>query len=166
MSASSNTQARVRALQHQLADIDTRMAEKIRAQPSLAPLATVKGVGPVTQATLTIRLPELGHLAGKAIAKLVGAAPLDHDSGTKNGTRSVWGGRANVRAVLYMAALSVVRHDPGYRPFYARLRARSKAGKGALVAVMRKLIVVLNAASATRRKRPRQLFDQTVLRTC
>lgn len=146
------TQARIRALQHHLADIDTRMAEQIRAQPSLAPLATVKGVGPITQATLASRLPELGHLTGKAIAKLVGVAPLNHDSGTMRGTRSVWGGRANVRAVLYMAALSVVRHDPVFRTFYARLRARGKTGKVALVAVMRKLIVVLNARMRDVRK--------------
>ncbi len=146
------TQARIRTLQHQLADIDTRMAQQVRAQPSLAPLATVKGVGPVTQATLASRLPELGHLTGKAIAKLVGVAPLNHDSGTMRGKRSVWGGRANVRAVLYMAALSVVRHDPVFRTFYARLRARGKTGKVALVAVMRKLIVVLNARMRDARK--------------
>lgn len=138
-------QARIRTLRRQLADVDTRMAEQVRAQPSLVPLATIKGVGPVTQATLASRLPELGQLSGKAAAKLVGVAPLNHDSGTLRGTRSVWGGRAGVRAVLYMAALSVIRHDPVFRDFYTRLRAHGKAAKVALVAVMRKLVVVLNA---------------------
>lgn len=138
-------QARIRGLRRQLADVDARMAEQLRAQPSLVPLATIKGVGPVTQATLASRLPELGQLSGKAAAKLVGVAPLNHDSGSMRGTRSVWGGRADVRAVLYMAALSVIRHDPVFRNFYARLRAHGKAAKVALVAVMRKLVVVLNA---------------------
>lgn len=142
------------ALQRQLRELATRMAEQLHAQPSLAPLATVKGVGPVTQATLASRLLELGHLTGKAAAKLVGVAPLNHDSGTLRGVRSVWGGRADVRAVLYMAALSVVRCDPLFRTFYARLRARGKAGKVALVAVMRKLIVVLNARMRDARKDP------------
>ncbi|MEP7096907.1 MAG: transposase [Dokdonella sp.] len=132
-------------MQHQLADIDTRSAERVRAQSSLAPLVTIKGVGPVTQATLVSRLRDLGHRMGKALAKLVGVAPLNRDSGTMRGQRSVSGGHANVRAVLYMAALSVVRHDPVFRTFYARLRERGKTGKVALVAVMRKLIVVLNA---------------------
>lgn len=139
------TQARIRTLRRQLADIDARMAEQVRAQPSLAPLATIKGVGPITQATLASRLPELGHLTGKAAAKLVGVAPLNRDSGTLRGTRSIWGGCADVRAVLYMAALSVIRHDPVFRMFYARLRAHGKVAKVALVAVMRRLVVVLNA---------------------
>ena len=115
-------------------------------------LSTVKGVGPVTQATLASRLPELGHLTGKAIAKLVGVAPLNHHSGTMRGKRSVWGGRADVRDALYMAAFNVVRHDPVFRTFYARLRARGKTGNVALVAVMRKLIVVLNARMRDARK--------------
>lgn len=138
-------QARIRTLRRQLADVDARMAEQVRAQPSLIPLATIKGVGPVTQATLASRLPELGHLTGKAAAKLVGVAPLNHDSGMMRGTRCIWGGRADVRAVLYMATLSVIHHDPTFRTFYAHLRARGKAAKVALVAVMRKLVVVLNA---------------------
>lgn len=145
-------QARIRTMQRQVRRMDISMAEQVRAQPCLAPLSTVKGVGPVTQATLASRLPELGTLTGKAAAKLVGVAPLNRDSGTLRGTRSVWGGRADVRVVLYMAALSVVRHDPVFRTFYAQLRARGKAAKVALVAVMRKLIVVLNARMRDARK--------------
>lgn len=139
------TQTRLKLLERQLARIDTAMAKAVEAQPSLAPLTTIKGVGPVTQATLASLVPELGSISGKAAAKLVGVAPLNRDSGTMRGTRSIWGGRAQVRAVLYMAALSAVRHEPTFKAFYAHLKARGKPSKVALVAVMRKLIVVLNA---------------------
>lgn len=137
--------ARMRMFRRQLAVIDAAMAQVVGEQRSLDPLATVKGVGPITQATLASMLPELGRMSGKAAAKLVGVAPLNRDSGTMRGTRSIWGGRAQVRAALYMAALSAIHHDPVFRAFYARLKARGKASKVAIVAAMRKLIVVLNA---------------------
>ncbi len=140
-----SAQARIRALQHQVDSIQTRMAEQVKAQPSLTPLASIKGIGLVAQATLAALLPELGRLDGKAAAKLVGVAPLNRDSGTLRGKRSIWGGRAQVRAVLYMATLSVIRYEPALRDFYTRLRARGKVAKTALVAVMRKLVVILNA---------------------
>lgn len=108
-------------------------------------LRSVPGVGPVVSATLIAELPELGRLSGKQIAALVGVAPMARDSGRKRGRRSVWGGRASVRAVLYMGALSAARYNPALRSFYEGLVARGKAPKVALIAVARKLVVVLNA---------------------
>jgi len=89
--------------------------------------------------------PELGRLDGKAIAKLVGVAPLARDSGLMRGQRHVWGGRSEIRAVLYMATLTAIRYEPKLRDFYQALRARGKAAKVAIVAAMRKLLVILNA---------------------
>lgn len=135
----------LRQWQAMLADIDTRIAQLLAAQPQLAPLRRIKGVGPVLLATLAGQLPELGTLTGKAIAKLVGVAPLARDSGAMRGRRSVWGGRANIRTVLYMATLTAVRHEPRLQAFYQSLRGRGKPAKVALVAAMRKLLVILNA---------------------
>jgi transposase len=108
-------------------------------------LQSVPGVGIVTSLTLLAELPELGTLNRKEIASLVGVAPLNRDSGKMRGKRSVWGGRANVRAVLYMAALVATRHNTEISGFYQRLCAAGKAKKVALVACMRKLLVILNA---------------------
>lgn len=132
-------------LEGQLAQLDKQLREQLAARPELAVLRTLKGVGEVTCATLVARLPELGHLSGKAIAKLVGVAPLARDSGTLRGTRSVWGGRSTIRQVLYMAALTAIRYEPRLRAFYQQLRQRGKAGKVAIVATMRKMLVILNA---------------------
>ena len=132
-------------LKRQLQQIDQQLKERIKAQPHLATLRTLTGVGEVTVATLAGHLPELGHLRGKAIAKLVGVAPLARDSGYHHGKRTVWGGRAVVRQVLYMAALTAIRYEPCLRDFYQGLRQRGKAGKVALVAVMRKMLIILNA---------------------
>lgn len=96
-----------------------------------------------TQALAT--LPELGTLPGKQIAALVGVAPLNRDSGTLRGKRTVWGGRAQIRAVLYMAALVAARFNPVIRAFYQRLRAAGKTKKVGLTACMRKLLIILNA---------------------
>jgi len=137
-----------RALKHwqkMLGEIDARMAELMKAQPQMEALRTIKGVGPVLLATLASRLPELGRLSGKAIAKLVGVAPLAHDSGTMRGRRGIWGGRSNIRAVLYMSALTAIRYEPKLREFYQSLRQRGKQAKVAIVAAMRKLLVILNA---------------------
>ena len=102
-------------------------------------------IGRATAATLLASLPELGTLSRKAIAALVGVAPLNRDSGTLRGRRRVWGGRAAVRAVLYMGTLVAVRHTPVLRAFYQRLRAVGKLPKVALTACMRKLLTILNA---------------------
>ena len=108
-------------------------------------LQSVPGVGRVVSLTLLAELPELGRLSHKEIAALVGVAPLARDSGTLRGKRLVYGGRAPVRAVLYMAALVAARRNPVIRAFYERLRTAGKPAKVALTACMRKLLVILNA---------------------
>lgn len=108
-------------------------------------LRSVPGVGSVLAMTLLSDLPELGTMGRKEIAALVGVAPLNRDSGTLRGIRSIWGGRANVRTVLYMATLVAVRHNPIIREFYMRLKAVGKKSKVAIVACMRKLLTILNA---------------------
>lgn len=108
-------------------------------------LRGVPGVGPVLSTTLLAELPELGTLDRRQIAALVGVAPLNRDSGTLRGKRTVWGGRAKVRAVLYMAALVASRFNPVIRAFYQRLLAAGKPKKVALTACMRKLLTILNA---------------------
>jgi transposase len=105
----------------------------------------VPGIGPVISRTLLAELPELGKLNRKQIAALVGVAPLNWDSGMMRGRRAIWGGRATVRAALYMAALVASRCNPKIREFHRRLRAGGKAPKVALVACMRKLLTILNA---------------------
>ncbi|URI05774.1 IS110 family transposase [Aquincola tertiaricarbonis] len=124
-------------------DTDDHLDRHFKQQRTL--LDSVKGVGPVTVITLTAILPELGKLQRRQIAKLVGVAPLANDSGKRQGKRRTWGGRADVRAVLYMATLSAVRFNPAVKAFYARLVAAGKPKKVALVACMRKLLTVLNA---------------------
>ena len=109
-------------------------------------LRSVPGVGPVLSRTLLAELPELGTLSRKRLAALVGVAPLKRDSGAFRGKkRAVWGGRASVRATLYMGALVAARHNPAIRRFYERLVATGKPKKVALVACMRKLLTILNA---------------------
>jgi transposase len=108
-------------------------------------LQGLKGVGPGTQAMLMAGLPELGRLSGRQIGKLVGVAPLNADSGKFKGKRTTWGGRANVRSALYMAALSASRHDPTIKAFYERLLAAGKPKKVALTACMHKLLTIINA---------------------
>lgn len=108
-------------------------------------LQSVPGVGKGLAHTLIANLPELGVFNSKALAKLVGIAPLNRDSGTMRGRRSAWGGRAEVRRALYMSVISGIRHNPQLRAFYARLRAAGKKPKSALVACMHKLLTVLNA---------------------
>jgi transposase len=114
-------------------------------------LRSMPGIGPVSARTMLAELPELGQLNRKKIAALVGIAPLNRDSGTLQGSRTCWGGRASVRQVLYMAALSAVRCNPVIRRTYAALRARGKKHKVALVACMRKLLTILNAILRSRR---------------
>ena len=108
---------------------------------------TVPGVGEQVSLTLLAHLPELGTLDRRQIAALVGVAPFNRDSGTLRGKRSVWGGRARVRATLYMAAMVASRHNPVIRDFYQNLLAVGKAKKVALVACMRKLLVILKHGS-------------------
>lgn len=114
----------------------------VHATPALKSL---KGLGPIFQATSLALLPELGALTRQQIAKLVGVAPMNRDSGQTQGKRRIRGGRALVRVALYMVTLSAVRWDPTMREHYQRLRARGKLGKVALVACMRKLLTIVNA---------------------
>jgi transposase len=136
-------------LRRQLAQVDDDLHREVRASPVWRErenlLRSIPGIGPVTSAVLLSQLPELGQLDRKAIAKLVGVAPLSRDSGTLRGRRSVWGGRPAVRATLYMAALVATRCNPSIRRFYEHLRATGKPAKVALVACMRKLLLVCNS---------------------
>jgi transposase len=136
-------------LQTAIAELEGQIQARLEASPvwreRAALLASVPGVGKVTVATLLGLLPELGQLDRRAVAALVGVAPFARDSGLMKGRRTIWGGRAPVRAVLYMAALVAVRHNPALRTFYQRLIATGKAKKLALTAAMRKLLVTLNA---------------------
>jgi transposase len=137
----------LKTLDKQLAAIDREIDDHIdrhfKDQRTL--LDSVKGVGPVTILTLTAALPELGRLGRRQIAKLVGVAPLADDSGPRKGKRRIWGGRADVRAVVYMAAVVAMRHNPAIRDFHSRLIAAGKPKKVAIVACMRKLLTILNA---------------------
>lgn len=108
-------------------------------------LKAIPGVGSLTRATLLALLPELGSLGRRQIAALVGVAPFNHDSGTHRGQRVVWGGRAQVRRTLYMAAVAAMRCNPVIRRFYLHLRAQGKPAKVALTACMRKLLTIMNA---------------------
>jgi len=115
-----------------------------RWQAQVEHLLTVPGVGMVTATTLIARLPELGQINRKAIAALVGLAPFNRDSGRSRGPRSTWGGRADVRAALYMATFTAIRWNPKIKAFYERLLAAGKVKKVALVACMHKLLIILN----------------------
>ena len=136
-------------LERALSHTDRDLAHAIRESPVWREkddlLQSVPGIGPVGTSTLLANLPELGTLTGKQIAALVGVAPLNRDSGTWRGKRTVWGGRAQVRAILYMSALTATRFNPVIRVFYQRLCAAGKAKKVALTACMRKLLIILNA---------------------
>ena len=133
------------ALRRSNDDIDkaVRASAAWREQEDL--LRSVPGIGPVSARTLLAELPELGSLNRKKIAALVGVAPLNRDSGTLKGSRTCWGGRANIRQVLYMAAMTAVRWNPTIRRTYLALRERGKKPKVALVACMHKLLTILTA---------------------
>jgi transposase len=141
-------------LRRELADTEAELAEAIEADPLWRErdrlLRTVPGVGPVLARTLVADLPELGALDRRRIAALVGVAPLNRDSGAFRGRRGVWGGRARVRAALYMGALVATRCNPAIRAFYRRLLAAGKPKKVALVACMHKLLRILDAIARHR----------------
>jgi len=141
-------------LDRQIDEVDKDLHRLIRSTPSWREsddlLQTVPGVGPVLSTTLTALVPELGKLNRKQIAALVGVAPYNDDSGKGERTRRTWGGRAPVRAVLYMAATVACRFNPAIRVFHARLTASGKPAKLVLVACMRKLLTLLNAVARNR----------------
>lgn len=140
----------LRFLAAQISELDDELDQHIQKSPRWREhedlLTSVPGVGPVTARTMAAMLPELGKLSRKQIAALVGVAPVARDSGTVSGQRHIRGGRAAVRHVLYMAAVSGVQHNPVLRALYQRLVAvGKKVPKVALVACMRKLLCILNA---------------------
>ena len=139
----------IAALEKQLAELDRDIGDRVRETPAWREkeqlLKSVPGVGDQTARTLIAALPELGALDRRQIAALVGVAPINRDSGKYRGRRGIAGGRADVRSVLYMAALVGVRANPVLKAYYARLRQAGKLPKVALVAAMRKLLTILNA---------------------
>jgi transposase len=143
----------IRWLEAAVADLDHQLDDFIRQSPVWRErdelYRSTPGVGPILSAVLLADLPELGQLNRKAIAALVGVAPLNRDSGQFRGRRKVWGGRAQVRSALYMAALVSTRHNPAIRDFYQRLISTGKPKKVALTACMRKLLTTLNAMART-----------------
>jgi len=146
--------AHINWLQKRLKDLDDDLDAMLRDSPLWrekdALLQSVPGVGRVLSLALLSQLPELGHLNRRQIAALVGVAPFNCDSGTYRGRRRVWGGRGQVRTILYMATLASTRHNPVIQDFYRRLCASGKPPKVALTACMRKLLVTLSAILKTR----------------
>ena len=125
--------------------IDDMLAADKEKSEQLALLKTFKGVGPVTAQTLVVDLPELGQLNRKQISRLIGVAPINRDSGKKASHRYIQGGRGHIRKILYMAALVAVRYNPEMKAYFQCLIEKGKPFKVALVAVMRKIICILNA---------------------
>ena len=124
---------------NQLINADNAIKEKVNR------LTTIKGIGPVVALAFVAELPELGMLSNKEMSALVGVAPFCRDSGSMRGKRTIWGGRSQVRSVLYMATLSAVRHNPAIKVFYDRLVNKGKPKKTALVACMRKIVTIANS---------------------
>ena len=158
----ADIQAHITWLTERLATLDDDLDTTLRASPVWrereALLRSVPGIGPVCTRTLLLDLPELGTLSRQRLAALVGVAPFNRDSGTLRGTRTTWGGRGHVRAVLYMSTLVAVRYNPVLHRFYQRLRAAGKAAKVALTACMRKLLAILNAM--VKHQKPWQLPEE------
>ena len=137
----------IKALDREITRVDKDLQAFVCANHAelAALLDSVKGVGKATISTLLAEVPELGKLSGREVSALVGVAPINRDSGTMRGKRSIFGGRPDVRRVLFMAALVASRHNPVIKAFYQRLLAAGKPKKVALVACMRKLLTILNA---------------------
>ncbi len=145
----ADIEAHIAYLKGRLGGVDEDLQAAVEASPAWKAkddlLRGVPGVGPVVSRTLMATLPELGTLSRKKIAALVGLAPVARDSGAAHGRRCIAGGRGPVRSILYMAALTAARYNPVLKPFYERLLAAGKPTKVAQVAVMRKLLTILNA---------------------
>jgi len=148
--AIESIQRLLRILKEEIQEMDARMAKLMKSHRSLSNahdvVKPIKGIGPLTLATLLAELPELGRIGNRQISSLVGVAPHNVDSGMRRGTRHIHGGRVRIRCALYMAVLSAIQHDPGMKRFYQHLVEHGKKPKKvALVAVMRKILVRLNA---------------------
>ncbi len=141
--------AHLALLRADLRELDRELAAALQADPAVQArarwLQSIPGIGPVAAATLLAEVPELGACSRQEVAALVGVAPFNRDSGTWRGPRRVWGGRAQIRAVLYMATVAAIRANPRLRACYQRLHAAGKPPKVALTACMRKLLVICNA---------------------
>ena len=144
-------EAMITAIRVQLDDVEAQMTRHVREHFAEMDtlLRSATGIGRIASATMIATLPELGELNRRAVAALVGVAPIANESGTSRGRRRVQGGRFEVRRVLYMATLSAIRRNPAIRDFYQRLRAKGKLPKVAIVASMRKLLTILNAMART-----------------
>ena len=142
----------LRAVETAIAKLEAEIRRRIEADPAMARrfeiLVSIPGIGPAAAIALIAGLAELGRLSAKEVAMLVGLAPLADDSGERHGTRSIGGGRANVRTALYMPANSAARYNPDMKVFYDRLIAKGKKAKVAITAVMRKLLVLANTLVA------------------
>jgi transposase len=142
-------EAHITWLNASIATLDDDLEALLRASPVWREnddlLQSAPGIGPVCARTLLLELPELGTLTRQQIAALVGVAPLNRDSGTLRGRRTIWGGRAHVRTVFYMGTLVATRFNPRIKAFYERLLAAGKVKKVALTACMRKFLTILNA---------------------
>jgi transposase len=160
-STQKRIQEHISWLEKELDDLDQDMRKFIQESPLWRQkdqlLQSVPGIGPITSSVLLASLPELGSLDRKKIAALVGLAPFNRDSGNMRGKRSVWGGRAHVRSIFYMATLSAIKHNPVIKQFYTRLIEVGKKPKVAITACMRKLLTIINAMiknSTTWRNQP------------
>lgn len=138
----------IRILTNRIAKLENTIKDAIKSSARLsalyARLLTAPGIGPITAVTLIAHMPELGDRDRRSIAALAGLAPLPDDSGRRKGYRKIWGGRANITRVLYLAALSARKANP-FKSLHQRLRDKNKQPKAAIIAVARKLIVTLNA---------------------
>ena len=141
-------QQHINWLKDRIAELDQQLKKLVQSSPRWQAKAQIlqstPGIGPVVSTLLLAQLPELGTLNRQQISKLVGVAPLNRDSGQQRGSRHIFGGRANVRRVLYMAALTASRFNPVIKAFYERLQARQKPFKVAITACMRKLLTIIN----------------------
>ena len=146
-----STRRHIAWLEKEIARLDQAYQAVLQDNATLAARAalyrTVPGIGPLAAATLVAHLPELGRWDSKALTFLGGLAPWSRDNGKKRGHRAIRGGRGLVRRALYMCAWAVIRHDSEMRRFYDRLRQRGKPGNVSMVAVMRKILLQLNAAA-------------------
>jgi transposase len=136
-------------LDKRIKDIETDLGARLRSSDAWRVkddlLLSIPGVGEITSRSVLSRCPEIGKLTRREIAKLVGIAPLNNDSGKYRGERHIWGGRADVRSVLYMATVSAIRCNPVIKQFAAKLKLAGKAPKVVIVACMRKLLTIMNA---------------------
>ena len=146
--AKASVQKILESLEKELKSIDAKLVQMLKSDTKnkrkIEILKSAKGIGDVVASVLIAHLPELGKLNRGQIAKLVGVAPMNRDSGNSSRKRFIFGGRANVRAVLYMATLVSIRCNPKMKAYYAHLKAKGKESKVALVACMRKFITTLN----------------------